>query len=53
MDDREDVISEFSTEEHELQAQVRDSEQALEKAAQARREPTLITRVFGAGRVRN
>ena len=34
MDDREDVISEFSTEEHELQAQVRDSEQALEKLEQ-------------------
>jgi methyl-accepting chemotaxis protein len=29
------------------------SEQALEKAAQARREPTLIARVFGAGRGRN
>ena len=34
MDDREDVIAEFSTEEHELQAQVRDSEQALEKLEQ-------------------
>ena len=30
MDDREDVIAEFSAEEHELQSQVRDSEQALE-----------------------
>lgn len=29
------------------------SEQALEKAAEARREPTLIARVFGAGRGRN
>jgi outer membrane biosynthesis protein TonB len=34
MDDREDVIAEFSTEEHELQVQVRDSEQALEKLEQ-------------------
>jgi outer membrane biosynthesis protein TonB len=31
MDDRDDVIAEFSTDEHELQAQVRGSEQALEK----------------------
>ena len=31
MDDREDVIAEFSTDEHELQVQVRESEQALEK----------------------
>ena len=30
MDDREDVIAEFSTDEHALQAQVRESEQALE-----------------------
>ena len=31
MDDREDVIAEFSTDEHALQTQVRESEQALEK----------------------
>ena len=31
MDDREDVIAEFSTDEHELQVQVRESEQALEE----------------------
>ena len=30
MDDREDVIAEFSTDEHELQGKVRESEQALE-----------------------
>ena len=34
MDDREDVISEFSTEEHELQSQVRESEHALEELEQ-------------------
>ncbi len=30
MDDREDVIAEFSSDEHELQSQVQESEQALE-----------------------